>query len=207
MIPDGSRFCPTCGHAVASRSSEERRIVTVLFADLVGFTTLAEFMDPEQAKRLIDSCFHRLVSDITSFGGRVDKILGDGILALFGAPIAHEDDPERAVRAGLRMQESLADTMAVSTSRHAPEIRMRVGINTGQALVGNIGSERMRNYTAIGDTTNLAARLQAMAPTGSVVVSAATLALLPAGARTAPLGLLPVKGRAEPVAAFVLQDH
>ncbi|MEO5899370.1 MAG: adenylate/guanylate cyclase domain-containing protein, partial [Ilumatobacteraceae bacterium] len=88
-VPEGSRFCPSCGHSLVLLN-EERRIVTVLFADLVGFTTLAEFMDPEQAKRLVDRCFARLVDDIADYGGRVDKILGDGLLALFGAPVAHE---------------------------------------------------------------------------------------------------------------------
>ena len=91
----------------ASVAPEERRIVTVLFADLVGYTTLAENLDPEQVKRLVEACFERLVTDIEEFGGRVDKLLGDGIVALFGAPVAHEDDAERAVRAGLRMQPTL----------------------------------------------------------------------------------------------------
>ena len=107
-VPAGARFCPSCGQPLqaAQVAAEERRIVTVLFGDLVGFTTLAEHMDPEALKRLIDSCFEKMVAVVNEFGGRVDKILGDGILALFGAPVAHEDDPERAVRAALRMQES-----------------------------------------------------------------------------------------------------
>ncbi len=116
--------------------TEERRITTVLFADLVGFTTLAEHRDPETVKRLIDSCFQLLVDDITAFGGRVDKILGDGILALFGAPVAHEDDAERAVRAALRMQATLGHFVGTSGCPEAPDIRMRVGINTGEVLVG-----------------------------------------------------------------------
>ena len=105
-IPTGARFCPNCGFATSGvmTAPEERRIVTVLFADLVGYTTLAENRDPEQVKRLIEACFERLVADIEEFGGRVDKLLGDGIVALFGAPVAHEDDAERAVRAGLLRQ-------------------------------------------------------------------------------------------------------
>src|SRR3954470_15716026 len=108
-VPAGARFCPSCGTAVMSTdlALEERRVVTVLFADLVGYTSLAEHLDPERVKRLVESCFERLVSDIELFGGRVDKLLGDAIVALFGAPVAHEDDAERAVRAALRMQDTL----------------------------------------------------------------------------------------------------
>src|SRR6188472_2758154 len=104
---EGARFCASCGTPV-QRRVDERRVVTVLFADLVGFTGLSENRDPEQVKNLIDRCFEGLVADIAAYGGEVDKIVGDAILALFGAPIAHEDDAERAVRAALRMQESVA---------------------------------------------------------------------------------------------------
>ena len=108
-VPSGARFCSSCGTPIegAHLALEERRVVTVLFADLVGYTSLAEHLDPENVKRLVESCFERLVPDIELFGGRVDKLLGDAIVALFGAPVAHEDDADRAVRAGLRMQETL----------------------------------------------------------------------------------------------------
>src|SRR5687768_16833203 len=106
-VPAGARFCATCGQDLRLRG-DERRIVTVLFADLVGYTALSETRDPEQVKNLVDGCFERLVADIDTFGGRVDKIIGDAIVALFGAPTAHEDDAERAVRAALRMQETIA---------------------------------------------------------------------------------------------------
>ncbi len=96
-VPAGARFCPSCGDELARRG-DERRIVTVLFADIVGFTSLSESLDPEQVKNLVDRCFARLADDITAFGGRVDKVVGDGIVALFGAPVTHEDDAERAVR-------------------------------------------------------------------------------------------------------------
>src|SRR5215218_5787581 len=134
-VPAGARFCPACGTAVSRTDSvlEERRVVTVLFADLVGYTTLAEHLDPERVKRLVESCFERLVADIEAFGGRVDKLLGDAIIALFGAPVAHEDDAERAVRAGLRMQDTLAHFVAETGAE--PPIEMRVGLNTGEVLV------------------------------------------------------------------------
>jgi class 3 adenylate cyclase len=125
-VPEGARFCPSCGHEVASRG-EERRIATVLFADLVGFTTLSEARDPEQVKRLVDRCFQKLMADIEAYGGVVDKVIGDAIVALFGAPIAHEDDAERAVRAALAMQRTLG---AEAAELEAP-IQMRIGVNTG----------------------------------------------------------------------------
>ncbi|MET0882499.1 MAG: adenylate/guanylate cyclase domain-containing protein, partial [Acidimicrobiales bacterium] len=100
-VPDGARFCSSCGQSI-NVVADERRVVTVLFADLVGFTTLSEGNDPEQVKNVVDRCFQRLVSVVESYGGKVDKIIGDAVVALFGAPVAHEDDAERAVRAALR---------------------------------------------------------------------------------------------------------
>src|SRR5207302_4321776 len=100
LTPDGARFCPSCGH-VLQAPTDERRVVTVLFADIVGFTSLSEARDPEHVKNVVDRCMQRLAADVTAFGGRVDKIIGDGMVALFGAPVAHEDDAERAVRAAL----------------------------------------------------------------------------------------------------------
>jgi class 3 adenylate cyclase/tetratricopeptide (TPR) repeat protein len=193
-IPDGARFCPSCGHAVGFGTNEERRIVTVLFADLVGFTTLAEFMDPERAKRLVDRCFEQLIDDITSFGGRVDKILGDGLLALFGAPVAHEDDPERAVRAGLRMQESL------TANTGAADIRMRVGINTGEVLVGTLAGT---DYTAMGDVVNTASRLQSQAPPGRVIVGESTYSLTAHTIGYESAGELVARGREQGVKAWL----
>src|SRR5947209_17734178 len=106
-VPEGARFCPECGQRLVV-APDERRLVTVLMADLVGFTALSAQSDPEQVKRLVDLSFERLVADITAYGGRLDKIVGDEIVAQFGAPVAHEDDAERAVRAALRMHETLA---------------------------------------------------------------------------------------------------
>src|SRR5690606_39193016 len=138
-VPDGARFCPQCGTPLAAGatpgwladavSDEERRVVTVLFVDMVGFTTLAERRDPEQVKRLVDACFARLVADIEHHGGSVDKVLGDAIVALFGAPVAHEDDADRAVRAALAMQATLRDFR----EEHPDDpVRIRIGVNTGE---------------------------------------------------------------------------
>ncbi|MFT3852667.1 MAG: adenylate/guanylate cyclase domain-containing protein [Ilumatobacteraceae bacterium] len=199
-VPEGARFCPSCGHALSVLPNEERRIVTVLFADLVGFTSLAEFMDPEQAKRLVDRSFARLVDDIAEYGGRVDKLLGDGILALFGAPVGHEDDPERAVRAGLRMHETLARTTARSTPDGGVDIRMRVGINTGEVLVGTLAGTE---YTAMGDVVNTASRLQSMAPPGRVIVGESTYALTAHTIDYESAGELVARGRERPIRAWL----
>lgn len=169
-------------------------MVTVLFADLVGFTTLSETADPEAVKNLVDSAFERLVQVITSFDGRVDKIVGDAIVALFGAPTAHEDDPERAVRAALRMQEALAAHAAEAGA----EIRMRVGVNTGEVLVGALRAGG--DYTAMGDTVNTASRLETAAQPGEVLVGPATWAATKDRIAYDDRGLLQVKGRDEAVA-------
>ena len=152
-VGEGARFCASCGHALVSRG-DERRIATVLFADLVGFTTLSESRDPEQVKNLVDACFQLLVRDVTSFGGQVDKIIGDAIVALFGAPVAHEDDAERAVRAALRMQETVR---AYRAETGAP-VELRIGVNTGEVLVGALRAGG--DYTAMGDVVNTAQRLE-----------------------------------------------
>jgi class 3 adenylate cyclase len=167
IVEEDARFCAHCGHSLTGWS-EERRVVTVLFADLVGFTALSERRDPEAVKRVVDAAFERLVADVTTFGGRVDKIVGDAILALFGAPLAHEDDAERAVRAAMRMQE----TLAAFGRESGIDIRMRVGVNTGEVLVGALRAGG--DYTAMGDVVNLASRLQTAAAPGEVVVGEAT---------------------------------
>lgn len=176
-VPDGARFCPNCGTPLTTAPSvlhldsvtdEERRVVTVLFADLVGFTALAEHRDPEQVKRLVDAAFARLVADIEHHGGVVDKVLGDAIVALFGAPIAHEDDADRAVRAALAMQVTLREFRA---DHPDDAVRIRIGVNTGEVLVGTVAGT---DYTAMGDVVNTAARLQQLAPPGAVLVGDAT---------------------------------
>ncbi len=199
-IPADARFCPACGHAVALAQPEERRIVTVLFADLVGFTRLAERMDPEQVKRLIDTCFEQLVEVVGEFGGRVDKILGDGMLVLFGAPVAHEDDPERAVRAALRMQQTVAEFVRTSALEGSDDVRMRVGINTGEVLVGTLAGT---DYTAMGDVVNTASRLQSMAPPGGVVVGESTHGLTSHTFLYEPMGDLQPRGRDQSLAAWL----
>ncbi len=191
----GARFCSACG-APFQTFGDERRVATVLFADLVGFTSLSESLDPEQVKQLVDSAFERLVADVHTFGGRVDKIVGDAIVALFGAPVAHEDDAERAVRAGLRMQETL---MAFSDEVRIG-IRMRVGVNTGEVLVGALRSGG--DYTAMGDVVNTASRLQTSAAPGEVLVGPSTHQGTENSILYEPRGSVIVRGREQAIDVF-----
>jgi class 3 adenylate cyclase/tetratricopeptide (TPR) repeat protein len=198
-VPPGARFCADCGQDLRLRG-DERRVVTVLFADLVGYTSMSETRDPEQVKNLIDGCFEQLVADIDAFGGRVDKIIGDAIVALFGAPVAHEDDAERAVRAALRMQTTLARTCA----ELGFDIRMRIGVNTGEVLVGALRSGG--DYTAMGDVVNTANRLQTAAPPGEVLVGPATYAATRRVVSYEALEPIDAKGREERVPAWRAVD-
>jgi class 3 adenylate cyclase/tetratricopeptide (TPR) repeat protein len=193
--PADARFCPSCGHSLVARP-DERRVATVLFADLVGFTTLSESADPEHVKNLVDRCFERLATEVTTFGGQVDKVIGDALVALFGAPVAHEDDAERAVRAALRMQERLAEMR----DELGTEVHLRIGVNTGEVLVGALRAGG--DYTAMGDVVNTASRLQQVAGPDQVVVGPATHAASVRGVRYEPLGPIAVKGREGPVDAW-----
>ena len=168
----------------------------MLFADLVGFTTLSESADPEHIKNLVDRCFERLAVEVTTFGGQVDKVIGDALVALFGAPVAHEDDAERAVRAALRMQERLAEMR----SELEMDVHLRIGVNTGEVLVGALRAGG--DYTAMGDVVNTASRLQQVAGPDEVVVGPATHAASVRGVRFEPLGPITVKGREEHVDAW-----
>jgi class 3 adenylate cyclase/tetratricopeptide (TPR) repeat protein len=175
---------------------DERRVVTVLFADLVGFTTMSESRDPEQVKNLVDRCFERLAGDVTAFGGRVDKVVGDALMALFGAPLAHEDDAERAVRAALQMQRSVA----IYAEECGIDVRLRVGVNSGEVLVGALRAGG--DYTAMGDVVNVASRLQTLAGAGQVVVGPETHTATRDVVSYEALGAVQARGREEPVEAW-----
>ncbi len=174
-LPEGARFCSFCGHEVRPNAVEERRVVTVVFADLVGYTTLSEHLDPERVKRLVDGAFAQLIDEIERFGGAVDKVMGDGILALFGAPVAHEDDPDRAIRAAIEMHGRLGEYIDAQTDLEH-QVGLRIGVNTGEVVVGRVSGGD--DYTAMGDVVNVASRLQSMAPPGGIYVGSSTEAQL-----------------------------
>jgi class 3 adenylate cyclase/tetratricopeptide (TPR) repeat protein len=179
----------------------ERKQVTVLFADVAGFTTLAEQLDPEVVHDIINRCFEHITAEVHRFEGTINQYTGDGVMALFGAPLAHEDSPRRAVHAALGIQRAIRDVAQALQAERGLSLQMRIGINTGLVVVGKIGDDLRMDYTAVGDTTNLAARLQQMAQPGSVVISAATHQHVAGFFEMRDLGEVPVKGRA-PVRAF-----
>jgi class 3 adenylate cyclase len=179
----------------------ERRQVTVLFADAVGFTTLSEKLDPEEVHRIMDRCFELITGAVHRFEGTINQYTGDGVMALFGAPIAHEDGPRRAVHAALAVQHALRDLSQELQTQRGFGLQMRIGLNTGLVVVGKIGDDLRMDYTAVGDTTNVASRLQHLARPGSVVVSEATQKLIAGFFETIDLGALEVKGHT-PVRAF-----
>jgi class 3 adenylate cyclase/tetratricopeptide (TPR) repeat protein len=175
---------------------EERRQVTVLFADLSGYTAVAERMDPETVKTLVDRALQRLGEEVERYGGTVDKYIGDNVMALFGAPVAHEDDAERAVRAALGMQTAMAEVNAGLP--HDVDFALRVGINSGEVLAGAVGED----YTVVGDTVNVASRLQTTASPGTVVVGERTMRATEGAVRYRALKPLELKGKSEPVPAW-----
>ena len=172
----------------------ERRQVTVLFADLAGFSALAERRDPEEVHAVVDRCFEMIATEVHRFEGTINQYTGDGVMALFGAPIAHEDAPRRAAHAALAIQRAIRDLSRELEPRLGRRLEMRVGLNTGPVVVGKIGDDLRMDYTAVGDTTNVAARLQQSAQPGSVLAGASTHRLIEGYFETVDLGELPVKG-------------
>ena len=186
-----------------SRSSleGERRQVTVLFADVAGFTALAERMDPEEVHRIINRCFEAISAEVHRLEGTINQYRGDGVMALFGAPIAHEDSPRRAAYAALGIQQAVGQLSRELQQERDLTLQMRIGLNTGPVVVGKIGDDLRMDYTAVGDTTNLAARLEQMARPGSVLVSESTHNAIAGFFETRDLGELQLKGHA-PVRAW-----
>jgi class 3 adenylate cyclase/tetratricopeptide (TPR) repeat protein len=180
----------------------ERKAVTVLFADIAGFTELTARLGAEEIHAVMDGCFERLSAAVHGFEGTINQFTGDGIMALFGAPIAHEDHAERAVRAGLAIQAAMGEDAAALGGDPTIQPRMRIGLHSGTVVVGRIGDNLRMDYTAQGDTVNLAARLEQACPAGGVLVSEATHRLTEGAFRFRPLPPLAVKGKVEPITAF-----
>src|SRR5215475_1586299 len=164
----GAKFCSACGVALVAAGPsavEERKVVTVLFADLVGFTSRAEQLDPEDVRALLSPFYARLRAELERFGGTVEKFIGDAVMALFGAPVTHEDDPERAVRAALAIRDWV---------REEGRVQVRLGVNTGEALILLGARPDQGEGMAAGDVVNTAARLQAAAPVNGILVGERT---------------------------------
>ena len=176
----------------------ERRNVTIMFADISGFTALSERLDPEEVFGIINQCFEKLGQIVYSYEGTIDKYIGDCIMALFGAPISHEDDADRAVRASLDMREALTDL----SSELNVELTMHTGINTGTVVAVNVGSDLRMQYTVIGDVVNVAARLQSVADASQILVGDGVYRLTQHAFDYAKRGEIALKGRAEPVFAY-----
>ena len=229
-LAPGKRFCGACGAPAAGQSAAstpspesytpkhlaekiltsksalegERKQVTVLFADLKGSMELLADRDPEEARKLLDPVLERMMEAVHRYEGTVNQVMGDGIMALFGAPLAHEDHAVRACYAALRMQESVKTYAEEIRRSHAAVVKIRVGLNSGEVVVRAIGSDLHMDYTAVGQTTHLAARMEQLADPGSIVIAPETLALAEGYVEVRSLGAVPVKGLADPVETYEL---
>ncbi len=180
----------------------ERKQVTVLFADLKGSMEMLADRDPEEARLLLDPVLERMMEAVHHCEGTVNQVMGDGIMALFGAPVAHEDHAVRACYAALRMQNSI-QSFAEQASRNAGvAVQIRVGLNSGDVVVRSVGSDLQMDYTAVGQTTHLAARIEQATPPGAILISAHTLALVEGYVQVRPLEPRQLKGMAEPIELF-----
>jgi class 3 adenylate cyclase len=232
--PPGSKFCNECGHnlnglihppaldyaepqsytpkylaekILKTRSSieGERKIVTVFFADVANFTSLAEKLDPEDAHNIMDGAFQILMENIHRFEGTINQFTGDGVMALFGAPVAHEDHAQRACHAALAIQSAVTAYGDKIKAVHGQDFKMRIGLNSGPVIVGAIGDDLRMDYTAVGDTTNLAARMESMAQPGTILGTGYTHKLAREFFQFESLGKVEVKGKEEPVDAYELK--
>jgi class 3 adenylate cyclase/tetratricopeptide (TPR) repeat protein len=194
------------GKILNSRSSieGERKLVTVLFADVANFTSIAEKLDPEEVHQIMDGCFRILIDEIHSYEGTINQFTGDGVMALFGAPVAHEDHAQRACRAALAIQKAMAEYGKKIQKDLGIDFRMRMGLNSGPVVVGVIGDDLRMDYTAVGDTTNLAMRMESIAPPGSALISENTCRLAKAYFEIEALGPASVKGKEYPQQVFKL---
>jgi class 3 adenylate cyclase/tetratricopeptide (TPR) repeat protein len=182
----------------------ERKQVTVLFADLKGSMELLADRDPEEARQLLDPVLERMMAAVHRYEGTVNQVMGDGIMALFGAPLAHEDHAVRACYAALAMQATVKQYAAEVQRSHGVPVQIRVGLNAGEVVVRTIGSDLQMDYTAVGQTTHLAARMEQMAMPGSILLTQAVLSLAEGYVQVTPLGPVPVKGLVAPLDVFEL---
>ena len=200
--PGDASFCGNCGSplgAATGSTREERKVVTVLFADLVGFTSRSERLDPEDVRATLTPYFARLRDELERRGGTVEKFIGDAVMAVFGAPTTHEDDPERAVRAALAIRDAMAE---MNEQEPEVDLHVRVGVNTGEALVSLGASPLQGEGMAAGDVVNTAARLQTSAPVDGILVGEPTYLATERAIEYRVAEPIEAKGKAEPVAAW-----
>jgi len=182
----------------------ERKLVTVLFADVANYTAMAEKLDPEEVHYIMDGCFKILMDEIHKLEGTINQFTGDGVMALFGAPVSHEDHAQRSCYAALAIQKAIGDYGAKLKEDRGMDFRMRIGLNSGPVVVGSIGDDLRMDYTAVGDTTNLAARMENMASPGKILGTAYTHKLARDFFEFESLGKVQVKGKKELVEAYEL---
>ena len=185
----------------------ERKQVTIMFSDVSGFTAMSERLDPEEVHAIMDRAFQVIIEAVHRYEGNINQFLGDGVMALFGAPIAHEDHPHRAIRAALAIQDGLSPLKKEVRQVHGVKFRVRMGINTGLVFVGAIGKDLRQDYTAVGDTTNLGARLLGLAGPGQILVSAQTHRLTEGFFTFDDLGTFKVKGKVEPIQVYAARSE
>ncbi len=189
---------------IRSALEGERKLVTVMFADVVGFTSLSEKLEPEEVHLIMEGCIKILMDEIHKYEGTINQFTGDGVMTLFGAPLAHEDHAQRACYTALAIQKDLAEYNEKIQKDYGQEFRMRIGLNSGPVVVGSIGDDLHMDYTAIGDTINLASRMEGLAQPGTVLLSRHTHRLVKDYFDLKPMGPLEVKGKEEPQEAFEL---
>jgi class 3 adenylate cyclase/tetratricopeptide (TPR) repeat protein len=182
----------------------ERKLVTVLFADLKGSMELLADRDPEEARKILDPVLERMMEAVHRYEGTVNQVMGDGIMALFGAPLAHEDHAVRACYAAIRMQEVIAQYGNELRRSRALDVQIRVGLNSGEVVVRSVGSDLRMDYSAVGQTTHLAARMEQLARPGTTLMTADSLHLVEGYVQVKPLGPMPVKGLGEPAEVYEL---
>ena len=180
----------------------ERKLVTVLFADVANYTLMSEKLDPEEVHQIMDGCFKILMKEIHKFEGTINQFTGDGVMALFGAPVAHEDHAQRGCYATLSIQKTLEEYGEKVIIDFGAEFKMRMGLNSGPVIVGSIGDDLRMDYTAVGDTTNLASRIENMAKPGTSLVSKHTHKLARDYFEFEALGKMEVKGKKEAQEVF-----
>ena len=198
-IESSSLQVPSLEH---SALREQRKVVTVLFADLSGSTPLGEKLDPEDLRRILASYFNQLARQIRRYEGTIDKYIGDAVMAVFGAPLSHEDDAERAIRAALAMHDSIAKLNGDLERQHGVRLALRIGINTGEVVAGMLGGDVQSAYTVVGDAVNTAQRFESAAPLDQTIVSESTRRLAAHAFEFERLSPITLKGKALAVAAY-----